>query len=269
MKKRELKKKVLEISEGLLQSLTDLILVFINAGYQSFIDPSFGRSLPYTLAKFDQRMQKLNYLTIKRAIKYAMEKGWIKEDLLPTEEGQKRLKGFFLEYSLPPFWDGNWYIVNYDIPEKIAKKRDILRNNLIDLGFGKMQNSNFISPYNFLGDVEKVVKELDLEPYVILAISNKLGKESSKILAEKVWKISEIQKRYLEFIDEFEQKENPSYFEVFFKYHSILKDDPRLPNDLLPSDWPAKDAFHLYLKIIKKLQKSSIKSSIKYQYNST
>lgn len=253
MRDRKLKRKILEISEGLLHSLTDLILAFVNFGYQSIIDPRFGKSLPYTLAKFDQRMQKLNYLTIKRAISHAREKGWIKEDLSVTEEGQRRLKRIFPEYSPCPSWDGNWYLVNYDIPEKISRKRDILREILVSLGFGRMQNSNFISPYNFLGDVEKIVEELNLEPYVILAISNKVGREASKILAERVWKISEIQRKYLEFISEFKENDNPSYFEVFFKYHSILKQDSCLPKELLPADWAGEEAHQLYLKIIKKL----------------
>ncbi len=251
MAKSKISKKVLEISEGLLASLTDVVLVFLNFGYEMLTDPRFGRSLPYTMAKLDMRMQKINYLTIKRAIAYAGEKGWIKEDLEVTEEGQKRLKNIFPEYSSPPRWDGSWYLVNFDIPEKLRRKRDILRENLITLGFGKLQNSVWISPFDFLGDVEKIVKELGLTTYVILAISNKVGREASKILAEKIWGVSEIQKEYQKFILEFERKENPSPMEVFFRYHSILRKDPRLPRELLPADWLGEEAYKLYSQLTK------------------
>jgi len=162
------------------------------------------------------------------------------------------LKGLFPEFSKIPSWDGNWYLVNFDIPERLRQKRDIFRENLILLGFGKLQNSVWISPYNFLGDVEKIIKELNLSPYIILAISDKVGRIESKILAEKIWKVSEIQKDYREFISQFGEKENPSPLEVFFKYHSILRKDPRLPKELLPEDWAGEEAYRLYSKITKK-----------------
>ena len=252
MAKSKISKKILEISEGLLASLTDVILVFLNFGYEMLTDPRFGRSLPYTLGKMDMRMQKINYFTIKRAVSYARQKGWIKEDLEVTEEGQKRLKNIFPEDPTPSHWDGNWYLVNFDIPEKLRRKRDILRENLISLGFGKLQNSIWICPYNFLGDIEKIVKDLDLTPYVILAISNRVGQEASKILAERIWKISEVQREYQKFIIDFENKENLLPWEVFFRYHAILKMDPRLPKELYPDNWLGEEAYQLYLKIVKK-----------------
>jgi phenylacetic acid degradation operon negative regulatory protein len=125
-----------------------------------------------------------------------------------------------------------------------------------ELVFGKLQNSVWISPYNFLGDVEKIVKELKLTSYVILAISNKVGREESKILAEKVWRVSEIEKEYREFIFEYGQKKDVSPWEVFIRYRSILRRDPRLPRELLPEDWPAEEAYELYQKIMKNSKKN-------------
>jgi DNA-binding transcriptional regulator PaaX len=107
-----------------------------------------------------------------------------------------------------------------------------------------------------LGDVEKIVKELKLTSYVILAISNKVGREESKILAEKVWRVSEIEKEYREFIFEYGQKKDVSPWEVFIRYQSILRRDPRLPRELLPEDWPAEEAYELYQKIMKNSKKN-------------
>jgi phenylacetic acid degradation operon negative regulatory protein len=255
MARSKIVKEIFKISEGLLASITDLILTILILGYESILDPRIGRSLLYTQAKLDRRLAQINYRSIKRAIRYAMEKGWIKENLEITEEGQKRLKGIFQEYSPLPKWDGNWYLVNYDIPEKLRLKREILRENIKILGFGKLQNSVWISPYNFLGDVEKIVKELKLTSYVILAISNKVGREESKILAEKVWRVSEIEKEYREFIFECGQKKDVSPWEAFIRYQSILRRDPRLPRELLPEDWPAEEAYELYQKIMKNSKK--------------
>lgn len=254
MAKTKIGKKILEISEGILSSLTDFILAILTFTSETF-DPKVAHSLPYALAKVDQRMQKLNYQSIKRAIIYAQKKGWIKENLEVTEEGQKRLKNIFPQYLSPPKWDGNWYLVNFDIPEKIRWKRDVLRGKLEILGFGKLQNSIWISPYNFLGDMEKIVKELNLIPYVILSISDKVGQVTSKTLAEKIWKISKIQKEYQNFISEFEKKENCSSVEMFFRYQSILRKDPKLPGELLPKDWAGEEVRRLYSKLFKEFQK--------------
>lgn len=252
MSKKELKKQILKISEGLLSSLTDVILVFVNFGYEVIVDPQVARSLSHGFYKMDKRMEKINYLTIKRAIINAKQKGWIKEDLIVTQEGKKRLESIFPEYSPPLKWDGTWYLVSFDIPEKFRKKRDILRENLKVLGFGRLQDSLWISPYNFLGDVQKIIKENFLTPYIILAISNKVGQINSKNLAEKIWKLSKVHNKYQRFIDEFKNKENPSISKIYFKYHNILKEDPRLPKELLPVDWKGNEAYRIYLKIIKK-----------------
>lgn len=254
MAKSKISKEILKISEGIIATLTDLVLAICIFWYESIFDPRLGRSLNYTLRKMDAKLAEINYRSIKRAIQYARQKGWIKENLEITKEGQKRLKGILPEYSDPPKWDGNWYLVNFDIPEELRLKRDILREKLKALGFGKLQNSVWISPYNFLGDVEKIVKELNLTPYVILAISDKVGQMQSRFLAEEIWKVSEIEKEYLEFISEC-KKEKLSPWEVFVKYHSILRRDPRLPKELLPEDWPAEEAYHLYQKFMKNSKK--------------
>jgi len=246
--KRKLKKKILEISEGLLRSLTDVVLVFFNYGLEVLNDPRAGRSLPYALYRMDRRMQKINYLTIKRAIKNAVKRGWIKE-LEITEEGQKRLETLFKEYSSPPEWSGEWYLVNFDIPETMRWKRDILRKRLKEMGFGKLQDSIWISPFNLLAEVEKILNKYSLDPYVILSISDRVGRIESKKLAERIWKISEIQEEYQKFISEFETKENPSLIEAAFSYQSILEKDLQLPKELLPDDWVGDEAHELYLEI--------------------
>lgn len=251
MVQRKLKKKAIEISEGILHSLTDVVLVFFNYGSELLTDPSVGRSLPRALYRLDKRMMRVNYLTLKRAIKNAREKGWIKE-LEVTAEGQKRLKTLFREHSSPPKWSGEWYLVSFDIPEKLRRKRDILRKKLKELGFGKLQDSIWICPFNFLGEVEEILKEHSLIPYVILSISDKVGRIGSRRLAEKVWKISKIQKEYQKFISEFEEKGNLSPLEAIFRYQSILEKDPRLPKELLPDDWAGEEAYKLYLKIRKR-----------------
>lgn len=251
MRSKKLKKQILNISEGILSSLTDVILVFFNYGYESMTDARFGRAIGHTLYKMDRRMQEVSYDIIKRAIKNAREKGWIKENLQVSKEGQTRLKELFPKHFSSSRWDGQWYLVNFDIPERLRQNRDILRENLKRLHFGKLQESIWISPYNFLGDVDGLVKEYSLTPYVIFSISDKVGQIKSKSLAERIWNLSEIQEEYQKFIEEFKENEIPSKMQAIFRYQKVLQKDPHLPKELLPEDWEGEEAHRLFLKISK------------------
>lgn len=250
MAKSQLGKKVLEISEGVLASLTDLVLAYLIFSYESIVDPRVGRSLPYTFAKVDSKLEKINYQSLKRAVKHAREKGWIKESLKPTPEGRRRLKDIFPEANYSNHWDGNWHLVNFDIPERLRFKRNILRTNLERLDFGKLQNSIWISPYNFLGEIKEVVDNLKIGPYVIFSISDKVGQEESKILAARIWKISELQVEYQNFVIR-SGREGKDPFKLLFCYQSIVGRDPCLPRELLPEDWAGEKAKKLYLNLIK------------------
>lgn len=248
MRKKEISKKVLKTTEGILSSLTDLVL--LNAFYFYRVS-TVGSPGKIRKAEFlaSRDLQKFNYLSIKRAIYKLKSKGWIKGDLALTKEGQKRLKNIFPIYFGERKWDGNWYLASYDIPEKKRKLRDILRMNLRQLGFGEMHASLWICPFNFLGEVEKLVKEYHLEPFVILAISNKVGREESKILANRIWKLDKINQEYKDLIEEAQQK---GVEKLIFKYLNILSKDPQLSSELLPSDWLGEQAYLMFRELMLK-----------------
>lgn len=129
-------------------------------------------------------------------------------------------------------------------------KRDILRENLQNLGFGKLQNSVWVCPFNFLGDIQKIIQEQNLSPYVIFTISEQVGQENSKILAERVWNLSEANREYQKFISDFKRKKNVPLMKVLFRFYSIFQKDPGLPKELLPDDWEGEYANDLYLEIV-------------------
>ena len=39
--------------------------------------------------------------------------------------------------------------------------------------------------------------------------------------------------------------------ELVFKYLDILRDDPQLPQELLPNDWNGKEALRIFKKFVK------------------
>jgi len=176
----------------------------------------------------------ITYDSITRSLKLGREKGWIKRDLNISREGQQRLKALFPQPSnYPKRWGGVWHLISFDIPRTLNAKRDALRAVLKKLGFGKLHDSLWISPHPLLGDVMDHVASIKTEAYVLPATSQELGKKRSRELATQVWKLNELDLRYVKLLGALEQGKKTKE-ELFFEYLSIVADDPFLPQPLLP-----------------------------------
>jgi phenylacetic acid degradation operon negative regulatory protein len=147
-------------------------------------------------------------------------------------------------------WDGFWRVVVFDVPEKKRRARDVLRSELKRLGFGKLQDSTYISPYDFNKAFLDFLQLRGLAGSVLLfeAKQRHLGKPRQ--LAEKVWQLNELAKRYEKIIDRLTTrfgikdrlKREEFLKKVCQEYLGILMEEPFLPKDLLPANWPADEA---------------------------
>ena len=88
--------------------------------------------------------------------------------LLLTEKGKlKALNYHFQEMKIKrENWDGKWRIVVFDIPEKLKKARDALREKLKELGFYELQKSVFVFPYECQKEIEFIIEFFNLRKYV-------------------------------------------------------------------------------------------------------
>lgn len=183
----------------------------------------------------------------------AREKGWLKpKELKLTKEGEDRLKGMLPKKDDIPRWDGKWCIVLFDISEKERAKRNVLRDFLKRLGFGKLFESTWISPFPFLGQVDQFIKSYHLKSQVILSVSDRVGTEGSRDLASRIWKLDEINREYQDFLN---SNKSPSG-KFIFQYLVIAKRDPRLPKELLPIDWKGERVFERYQELTKSLKRA-------------
>ncbi|MCG2690388.1 CRISPR-associated endonuclease Cas2, partial [Candidatus Parcubacteria bacterium] len=84
-----------------------------------------------------------------------------------THKGKiKILKYHFEKMKIAEIkWDGKWRIVVFDVPEKLRKGRDALRQKLKTLGFHELQRSVFVFPYSCEDEINFVVEFFDLRPY--------------------------------------------------------------------------------------------------------
>ncbi len=255
-KKRDIRKKVIRLTKGLVSALEDFILMQLAIMDEISLHPI--ESLTQRIEHMEMRLEGYDPDKLYKGFYRAREKGWLDPDWKLTKEGWKRLKSVLPQYKKPLEWNGKWYIITFDIPESAKRKRDAFREKLKKLGFGKLQASVWISPMNWLANVESLVKFHKMEYWVIPSVTDKLGRETSEELTERVWPVGRINLRYKNFISRckrFFRKEGYKISKsgLQMEYLNILKEDPQLPRDLLPGDWQGRKAQKFYLKLLTKV----------------
>lgn len=252
--------RVLKATEGLIATATDLTLALIF--YQFEIGLGGARTL-YGVQRAGERtmdvLVEVNYKSIKRALRELKRRGLvksIKSSLMEPEitaAGIKRIKQLFPEYQKKRPWDGNIYLVTYDIPIERNRERNLLREFLKKSGCGLLQESIWVTPYNPTKIVRQFVDERNLEGTVIVSVLGKdgsIGDMSLEELIENIYHLEELNERYRQFLGEYQGRLLES--ELLFHYLSVLQDDPQLPFELLPDWWLGDEAYTLFTKLINK-----------------
>lgn len=166
-----------------------------------------------------------------------------------------------LPYLQKKKWDGYFRGLSYDFPEKIGHKRDNLREQIRTWGMGKFHLSLWITPHPLEQAIDDFIVSQHLTPYAARFMSKKLSITEGREIAENVWKLEELENKYLEFIDKWDDKllnKKIKYADLpimRFEYFSIIKKDPHLPFNLLYTDWPSEQAKSTYLAIQENLVK--------------
>lgn len=158
-----------------------------------------------------------------------------------TSRGQDRgVREFpLLSLSQKP-WDRRWRIVSFDIPEKLKGRRETLRSKIERLGMGRLQESLYITPFDFGSDLQEFIESHGLSDHVIVFEARHTFGEDAKSMAWRVWRLEKIEEDYKELLEVFVEKKTLSRednFNLQLKFEEILLADPLLPRELLPDDW--------------------------------
>ena len=159
--KRDTKKKILLL---LLAGLS-LSLTKSPKGYFKIL-----RSLPKEWKEIKRR--RLNEIVKEfynnRLISFKENKEGLAEIILTKEGEQKALRFKIDEIKIkkPAKWDGEWRVVIFDIPERLKKAREALRNKLTNLCFMKLQESVFVFPHECEDEINFIVEVFLIRPFV-------------------------------------------------------------------------------------------------------
>lgn len=158
-------------------------------------------------------------------------------------------------------WDKKWRVVVFDIPEKEKVVREALRRKLVELGFGMLQRSVWITPHDLFEILNDFLTTYGLASYALIIEGEKLGGEDDRQLARRVWKLNKLSQGYLDFVKKWEEvlksgeRLNEEIENWRNEYFSLLEKDPGLPKELLPKDWPYKKACEIFEKLEARVRK--------------
>lgn len=202
--------------------------------------------------------KKTNYYG---AVYYGLKTGYIEKIIknsqpyirLSAKGKEKVQRDFPISRWQNQKWDKKWRIVIFDIEEKQKKTREALRYKLKELGFGMIQESVWITPYDVIVDFREFIKSIGLEKEVFAMEVSGILAGNVKALVSKIWSLGKLNSEYEElyeklrnFSDRRQKSTTKGEDETGMRaeglglkneYLKILRKDPCLPKELLPEDW--------------------------------
>lgn len=150
-------------------------------------------------------------------------------------------------------WDGTWTVVGFSLPDSRRSTRHDLRSRLIWAGFGPLQSGLWIAPG--AKDVHGVFDSLDVDDHVTVLAARAFEPTEAADLVAKAFDIEQIAQRYRAFLARWDVPrplpDAPDDLVRQLLLHTdwlqLVRQDPHLPAEHLPSRWPAiraEQVFH-------------------------
>lgn len=180
---------------------------------------------------------------------------------LRLEQGVRRVYGTGAEP-----WDGRWRLFTYVIPEGRRAARDRLRRELAWLGLAPLSRSTWVTTRDLAGVLRQLSEARRLDGAVALFEARNLGPSDDRALVERCWDLDAIAARYRRFIAKTRPRaaalrrraaagtlsDEACFAEKIWlvhEYRKFLFVDPGLPDRLLPSQRPDREAAALFRRI--------------------
>ncbi|WP_058300651.1 PaaX family transcriptional regulator C-terminal domain-containing protein [Gorillibacterium timonense] len=177
-------------------------------------------------------------------------------------------------------WNGLWCMVLFEVPEADRRKRDRLRSDLLQLGFGALYKSVYVSPWDCRDEVVRLSELYEITDCVTVMESRFLHNCISVDKARDLWQLDAIQDLYVsgeswyrtEFAPALELVKGGEagddglglfvrFLELGEKIADFSLRDPMLPDALLPQDWRGKQVLLEFDRCLLQIARSIPESS--------
>ncbi|MFG1688539.1 PaaX family transcriptional regulator C-terminal domain-containing protein [Nonomuraea sp. NPDC049269] len=160
-------------------------------------------------------------------------------------------------------WDGAWTLVGFSIPDSLRSTRHDLRSQLIWAGFGLLQSGLWIAPG--VKDVAGILAPLELGDHITVMTARAFKPTESADLVRKAFSAERIAARYRAFLDRWDTPDPlPSAADDLARqlflhtdWLQLVRQDPHLPAEHLPEDWPAIRAEQVFRTLARDYEPSA------------
>ncbi|MEJ2854907.1 MULTISPECIES: PaaX family transcriptional regulator [unclassified Saccharothrix] len=157
-------------------------------------------------------------------------------------------------------WDGTWTMVGFSVPESWRSQRHDLRSRLVWGGFGPLQNGLWVAPG--VVDVPNLVGDLDLNEYLKVFTARTAKPTEADQIVHTAFDVPAIADRYATFLRRWDRThplpDAPDDLARQLLLHTewlqLVRQDPRLPAEHLPPDWPAIRAEQVFRTLARSYQ---------------
>jgi phenylacetic acid degradation operon negative regulatory protein len=160
-------------------------------------------------------------------------------------------------------WDGSWTFVSFSLPDGSQQARHLLRSRLTWAGFGMVQGGLWAAPREI--DVVALLSDLDLLAHVNAFRGEPLAPTETARLVDQSYDLAAVAESYAGFLDRWlplkdkavDKVGDPLTARVLLAtdWLLVLRDDPRLPVQLLPQQWPGLPAIDLQRSLDRRLRR--------------
>jgi phenylacetic acid degradation operon negative regulatory protein len=167
------------------------------------------------------------------------------------DDGADRIYGFGNE---PRTWSKRWLVIIVSVPEDDRAKRHQLRSRLGFEGFGFLGPGVAVSPHpDREAAANEVLDDLGLAETAIVLLAETGTLVPDLEIIRRAWDLDELAARYEEFADRFARRRPDggadafaAVVELVHEWRRFPFDDPEIPDELLPDDWPGQRAGRLF-----------------------
>jgi phenylacetic acid degradation operon negative regulatory protein len=164
--------------------------------------------------------------------------------------------------GVAPDWDGRWWLVAFNVPEEVRHVRHALRAGLRELGFGPLYDGVWICPRAALDELNELLARTGAERATVFNATVHGAVDVASVFALDL--VARSYARYVRDLSSFAQSGALAQLRpvdafvlrtiVWDRWRELVRDDPDLPMQLLPHDWPRPRAHVLFERLHTQLE---------------
>ncbi|MET4538448.1 phenylacetic acid degradation operon negative regulatory protein [Arthrobacter bambusae] len=158
-------------------------------------------------------------------------------------------------------WDGTWTVALFSVPEKHRAQRHLVRSRLAGLRFAMLYDGVWVRPGALHREVGDALQNLDLQKVTVFSGAVVDGRVAGSDPVN-AYPMDSIRDKYERFIDSLwplradihagrvgSAEALRQRAQVMHEWRFFPDHDPLLPAELLPQDWPLRDARKAFIEI--------------------